>query len=80
MNYKEEHTEATSIVVEDWIRSLTITVVCKLPRHNASKEIFKNFFQTLGHRFIAGANIVPKYIMDSKDHKPPRIQLMGATN
>jgi hypothetical protein len=73
MNYKEEHTEATSNVVEDWI-------VCKLPRHNASKEIFKNFFQTLGHRFITGANIVPKYILDSKNHKPPRIELMGAMN
>jgi hypothetical protein len=79
--FYKEHIKATNIVVGDWTRPLTITAVYKPPRHNASTEMFKNFFQALRHRFMAGADYNAKnaYWRARITHLQV-IQLMAAVN
>jgi hypothetical protein len=79
--YKEEYIQATSIIIEDWIGPLTITAAYKPPRHNVSKEMFKHFFQTPGHRFIAGGDYNAKNTYwGARITHPKGVQLMGALN
>jgi hypothetical protein len=77
---KEEHIQATSIVVGDWIGPLTITAVYNLPtRHHVLTETFKNFFETVGHRFIARGDYNTKHIYwGARITTPEGTELMGA--
>jgi len=55
--YSEEHSQATSIVLEDQMGEITVTAVYNSPpKHNIKTIEYEQFFQTLGHRFIAGGD------------------------
>jgi len=54
--YSTEHIQATSIVLKDHLGELTITAVYSPPKHNIKTIDYEKFFQTLGHRFIAGGD------------------------
>jgi len=54
--YSEEHIQATSIVLEDQMGEITITAVYSPPKHNTKTIEYEQFFQTLGHLFIAGGD------------------------
>jgi exonuclease III len=54
--YSTEHIQATSVVLKDNLGELTITAVYSPPKHNIKTIDYERFFQTLGHRFIAGGD------------------------
>jgi len=54
--YRQEHIQAPSIVLEDNSGELTITAVYCPPKHNTKSDDYERFFQTLGHGFIAGGD------------------------
>jgi exonuclease III len=58
MAYNEEHTQETSIVLEDQMGEITVTAVYSPPKHNIHVETieYEHFFQILGHRFLAGGD------------------------
>ena len=60
-NYKTNHIQATSIVIEDWIGPITISSIYSPPRHSISDEQYERFFNTLGNRFIAGGDYNAKH-------------------
>lgn len=79
--YRKEHIQATSVVVEDWTGPITISAVYKPPRHNVTKEMYKDFFRTLGQRFIAGGDYNAKHIhWGSRLTNPQGTQLLNAIN
>jgi hypothetical protein len=59
--YNTEHIQATSIALKDHLGELTITAVYSPPKHNIKTIDYEKFFQTLGHRFIAGGDYNAKY-------------------
>ena len=54
--YKLNHLQATVIKVKMTQYELTIAAVYCPPKHIIKKENFNDFFQTLGHRFVAGGD------------------------
>lgn len=54
--HESEKIQATSVTVLDWIGPLTVSAAYCPPRHRLSKEDFTTYFNTLGPRFIAGAD------------------------
>jgi len=60
--FGKEHLQATSIVVIDTSRPLTISAVYCPPKHILKKNHFEEFFNTLGHRFIAGGDYNAKHL------------------
>ena len=53
--FSTEHIQATSIALKDHLGELSITAVYSPPKHNIKTD-YEKFFQTLGHRFIAGGD------------------------
>lgn len=51
--YQEEHIQATSVIVEDWSGSITISAIYSPPKHTIKNEQYVTFFKTLENRFIA---------------------------
>jgi exonuclease III len=54
--YSDEHIQATSIVLEDYMGEKTVTAIYSPPKHNIKTMKYEHFFQTLGHRFLAGGD------------------------
>lgn len=54
--YSTPHLQATSIKVEDRSGHITFSSVYCPPRHTITSEMFSNFFQTMGLRFVAGGD------------------------
>lgn len=61
--YSFDHIQASSIVVEDWSGPLTISAVYTPPRHNISHDQYKDFFDTLGGKFLVGGDFNAKHTM-----------------
>lgn len=60
---KSEHDflQATTLVVEDWNGPITISAIYCPPKHTIKNEIFEQFFNTLGNKFIAGGDYNAKH-------------------
>lgn len=54
--YSTPHLQASSIRLEDRVGSITLSAVYCPPRHKITEKMFTNYFETLGHRFIAGGD------------------------
>lgn len=54
-SFCESYIQATTIVIADRSRSISVAAVYCSPKHNITKEEYMVFFSTLGRRFIAGA-------------------------
>jgi exonuclease III len=55
--YEKDYLEATSLRVKTLACEITVSAVYCPPRHhNVKKEDFKDFFQNLGPKFIAGGD------------------------
>jgi hypothetical protein len=70
--YSEEHIRATGIVLEDQMGEITVTAVYSPPKHNIKTIEYKQFFQTLGHRFIAGGDDDAKTCIGAPEQLQPK--------
>lgn len=61
--YELEHIQATSVCIEDWNGPITISAIYCPPRHNINKRQYKDYFDTLGKRFLAGGDYNAKHQM-----------------
>jgi len=59
--YQHEHIQATNIVIEDWYGPITVSAIYCPPKHTIKETHFSQFFQLLGHRFIAGGDYNAKH-------------------
>jgi hypothetical protein len=59
--YKSNHLQATVIQVKMTQYELTVAAVYCPPKYNIKKENFKDFFQTLGQKFVAGGDYNSKH-------------------
>jgi len=59
--YQHEHIQATNIVIEDWHGPITVSAIYCPPKHTIKETHFSQFFQLLGHRFIAGGDYNAKH-------------------
>jgi exonuclease III len=55
VEYRQEHIQATSITLTDNLGDLALAAVYS-PPSNIKADDYERFFQTLGHRFIAGGD------------------------
>jgi len=70
--YTQEHLQATSVVIEDWVGPLTIAAVYCHPKHTIKAEQFQTFYATLGHRFLAGGDYNAKHSLWGSRLTTPR--------
>lgn len=56
LNFKQAHLQATVISIDDWQGSLNIASVYCPPRHQVDEQMYSDFFNTLGSRYIAGGD------------------------
>lgn len=59
--YIEEYLQATSVVVEDWSGSITISAIYCPPKHAIKSTSFEAYFKSLGKRFIVGGDFNAKH-------------------
>ena len=59
--YKQDHLQATSVMIYDWHCPIAISAVYSPPRHTIKKEDFDNFFESLDSRFLAGGDYNAKH-------------------
>jgi hypothetical protein len=59
--YRENHIQATSIVVQDWNTPLTLSAVYCPPRYSIKNQQFQVFLCSLGARFLAGGDYNAKH-------------------
>lgn len=59
--YKQSHIQATCISVEEWSGPMKIAAIYCPPKHAIKKDSFEHFYNTLGHRFIAGGDYNAKH-------------------
>lgn len=59
--YIKDYLQATILIIEDWLRPLTIAAIYCPPRHSIKSEKFSEFFNTLGNRFLAGGDYNSKH-------------------
>lgn len=59
--YQTNKIQATNVVVEDRSGPIKFSAIYSPPKHTIKKEDDKNFFNTLGTRFIAGGNYNAKH-------------------
>lgn len=59
--YEHDFLQATSLVVEDWNGPITIAAIYCPPKHKIKKELFEQFFHSLGNKFIAGGDFNAKH-------------------
>jgi exonuclease III len=63
-NYKKDYLQATSIKVKTLAYEIAVIAVYCPPRHhNVKKEDFKDFFQHLDPKFIAGGDFNSKHTL-----------------
>ena len=80
-HYRTEEIQATNIMVEDCGGNIMISSVYSPPKHNIKKEMYKQFFKTLGNRFIAGGDYNAKHLhWGSRLVTPKGRQLLAAIN
>jgi hypothetical protein len=60
-NYSQDFLQATSVSVEDSVGLLTISAVYLPPKYTVKQEQLEDFYNTLGHRFIAGGDCNAKH-------------------
>jgi hypothetical protein len=60
-NHSEDFLQATSVSVEDYTGPLTISAVYLPPKPTVKHEQLAAFYNTLGHRFIAGGDYNAKH-------------------
>jgi len=60
--YKQEHIQATSIVIQDDIGELNIAAVYSPPKHIIKEADYTRLFRTLGRRFLAGGDYNAKHV------------------
>ena len=56
--YHKEFLQATSIMIEDWSGPLVISAIYSPPKYAISQQLYTEFFESLGHRFIAGGDAI----------------------
>jgi hypothetical protein len=82
--YTQEHLQATSVVIEDWIGPLMIVAVYCPPKHTIKAVQFQTFYATLGHRILAGRDYNAKHSLWGSRLTTPRgrelFQTMQADN
>jgi exonuclease III len=62
--YEKDYLQATSIRVKTLAYEITVSAVCCPPcHHSVKKEDFKDFFQHLGPKFIAGGDFNSKHTL-----------------
>ncbi|KAG5310119.1 RTJK polymerase, partial [Acromyrmex insinuator] len=59
--YHKEFLQATSIMIEDWSGPLVISAIYSPPKYAISQQLYTEFFESLGHRFIAGGDYNAKH-------------------
>lgn len=59
--YKTEAIQSTTICIKDSLGSLLISAIYCPPRHTIKEENFKEYFGTLGNRFLAGGDYNAKH-------------------
>lgn len=59
--YQKEHIQATTIIIEEQNRKLALSAVYCPPGSTIQKEQFEHYFNSLGHRFIAGGDYNAKH-------------------
>lgn len=60
--YRTEQIQATTVAVEDKCGFFNLSAVYCPPRHKIDSAIFKQYFSTLGGRFIAGGDWNAKHV------------------
>jgi hypothetical protein len=60
-NHSEDFLQATSVSVEDYTGPLTVSAVYLPPKPTVKHEQLVAFYNTLGHRFIAGGDYNAKH-------------------
>jgi hypothetical protein len=60
-NSSQDFLQATSVLVEDSVGLITIWAVYLPPKHTVKQEQVKDFYNTLGHRFVAGRDYNAKH-------------------
>jgi hypothetical protein len=60
-NYSKNFLQATSVSVEDLVNLLTISAVYLPPRDKVKQEQLEDFYNTLGHQFVAGGDYNAKH-------------------
>jgi hypothetical protein len=60
-NYSQDFLQATNVTVEDTVGLLTISAVYLPPKHTVKQEQLEDFYNTLGHRFIARGDYNAKH-------------------
>jgi exonuclease III len=60
-SYKQDFLQATSVSVEDSDGPLTILAVYLPPKHAIKQEELEEFYNSLGHQFIAGGDYNAKH-------------------
>jgi hypothetical protein len=60
-NYSQDFLQATSVSVEDSVGLLTISAIYLPPKRTVKQEQLEDFYNTLGHRFVAGGDCNAKH-------------------
>ncbi|CAH2265380.1 jg13337 [Pararge aegeria aegeria] len=60
--YRTEQIQATSIALSDRNGDLNISAVYCPPKHKISKELFTDYFRSLGNRFVVGGDWNAKHL------------------
>lgn len=60
-SFCKDFIQATNIVVYDWISNITVSALYCPPRHTIKESQFCEYFNTLGHRFIAAGDYNAKH-------------------
>jgi hypothetical protein len=61
-NYEQDFLQASSVTTEDTAGLLTISAVYLPSKHTVKQEQLEDYYNTLGHRFIAGGDYNAKHI------------------
>jgi len=79
--FKHDFIQATSVRIEDWTGPITISALYSPPKHKIISEQYLQYFDTLGHRFIAGGDYNAKHTQwGSKSITTKGRQLLKAMN
>lgn len=63
IHFRTHEIQATNIVIEDFNGPIILSSVYSPPKHNIKKEMYEQFFQTLGNRFLACGDYNAKHQM-----------------
>jgi hypothetical protein len=71
-HYTADYLQATSITVEEWVGPLPIAPVYCPPKHVIKADQFRQFYSTLGRRFLAGGDYNARYTQWGSGLTTPR--------